>query len=350
MKVRVLVIDDSATVRMLLKAGLESDGRIEVVGTARDPFEAREKIVELNPDVLTLDIEMPRMDGLKFLTKLMPQYPLPVIMVSSLTRNGQKITMQCLEAGALDFVTKPQSSTPDGLNAMLFLLRNKICDAAKVDVSNFSSKSFSAKSHVACPTKSRQWAPGSLIAVGASTGGTEALRVFLTRLPKDFPPVLVVQHMPAGYTAHFAQRLNELCAMKVCEASDGMAVDSGNVYIAPGGRQMGLSYFEGKNRIRVLEGEKVSGHRPSVDHLFLSLVPFKRLKISALIMTGMGSDGASGMAKLAEAGAYTMAQDESSCVVFGMPKACILAGAVQVICPLYQMADELMDHLSEGDK
>jgi two-component system chemotaxis response regulator CheB len=321
-----------------------------VVGTARDPFEAREKIVELNPDVLTLDIEMPRMDGLKFLTKLMPQFPLPVIMVSSLTRTGQQITMQCLEAGALDFVTKPVSATPDGLNSMLSLLRDKICDAARVDVSGFRNQRYIATTSTNRVQPKRHWAASTIVVVGASTGGTEALKVFLTKLPQEFPPVLAVQHMPAGYTTHFANRLNELCAMKVCEATDGMQIEAGCVYIAPGGRQMGLSLADERNRIRITEGEKVSGHKPSVDHLFLSLLPLNRRRVVALIMTGMGADGAMGMAKLHEAGAYTMAQDEASCVVFGMPKAAIMAGGVQVVCPLYQMADTLMDYLSEVDK
>lgn len=333
--VRVLIIDDSPMVRMILKQGLEQGVGIEVVGVASDPFEAREKIAELKPDVLTLDMEMPRMSGYTFLTKLMPQYPLPVIMVSSLTQRGAKLTMECLEAGAIDFVAKPNTG-PAGLASMILSLREKVLMAAKIDVSHHLQNR--AESSPQERSQGTGLALDWLVLIGASTGGTEALRRVLMDLPKTMPPIVVVQHMPPGYTRHFADRLNQICSLNVEEARDAQELVPGLCLVAPGGKQLHIGQDSlGRRIVRVREEGKISGHCPSVDVLFESARKVQPRKTLAVILTGMGADGAEGMLGLRQDGARTLGQDMASSVVYGMPRAAFEKGAVENQVPLQEI-------------
>lgn len=346
-KIKVLVVDDSALVRQVLTQGLQMDPAIEVVGTANDPYEARDKIVQLRPDVLTLDVEMPRMNGYDFLRLLMPQYPLPVIMVSSLTQKGKQITIQCLEAGAVDFVSKPTSDMGQGIGAMITELRTKIRIAATIDVSHWKKK---ARSHpTPVPSSSTVTAGKSdwVIAIGASTGGTEAIKDVLTVLPRNLPGILIVQHMPPGFTGMFANRLNQLCSLEVREAQNGDQVLPGRVLIAPGGLQMRL-VKQGRNFLVSCEtGEKVSGHCPSVDVMMHSVAAVAGRKAVGVMLTGMGGDGANGMLAMKQAGARNIAQDQETSVVFGMPKVAWDLGAADQLVPLEQIGSKILSMLSE---
>ncbi len=350
--IRVLVVDDSALVRELLRQGLSQDPGIEVVGTASDPYMARDRIVELAPDVLTLDVEMPRMDGVAFLRRLMPQYPLPVVMVSSLTERGKQITLDALEAGAVDFVTKPGAGLEGGLNRLLTELRTKVRIASTANVSHWKQR------RPAEPPTSESLPPGArhrVIAIGASTGGTEAIREILCRFPPWMPGVLVVQHMPPGFTRMFAERMNSLCLMTVKEAQDGDAVVPGQVLVAPGDLQMRVHAQKpvrggargGFPRLWVScrPDPLVCGHRPSVEALMQSVARYAGPRAVALILTGMGSDGATGMAAVQKAGGTTLGQDAASCVVYGMPRAAEKQGGVQRSLPLDQMARAVLSIL-----
>ncbi len=293
-KIKVLVVDDSALVREILARGLAMDRDIEVVGVASDPFIARDKIVRLKPDVLTLDVEMPRMDGVEFLRHLMPQYPLPVIVVSALTRKGAAITLAALEAGAVDVVVKPSADIARGLNVMLGELRNKVKIAALANVSAWKGNRESIKT-IRSDSRALAESTDKVIAIGASTGGTEAIRKILQSFTAAIPGVVVVQHMPVGFTKHFADSLNDLCAMEVKEAKTGDRVLPGRVLIAPGDRHMTVRRSGGSYLVDCRSGGKVCGHCPSVEVLFQSVAEFVGANAIGIMLTGMGSDGANGM-------------------------------------------------------
>lgn len=345
-KIKVLVVDDSALVRDILAQGLAMDPEIEVVGVASDPFAARDKIVWLKPDVLTLDIEMPKMDGVEFLRRLMPQYPLPVVVVSALTKRGAAITLAALEAGAVEVVTKPSTDIARGLNVMLGDLRSKVKIAASVNV---SSRKASRKPSIPVKTDSRALAESTdkVIAIGASTGGTEAIRRILQSFPPTIPGVVVVQHMPVGFTRHFADSLNDLCAMEVKEAKTGDRVMPGRALIAPGDRHMTVRRSGGVYLVDCRPGEKVCGHCPSVEVLFQSVATYVGANALGIMLTGMGSDGADGMVAMRRAGARTIAQDETTSVVFGMPRVAYERGGAECLLPLGEIPHTVMQLLSK---
>jgi len=326
--VRVLVVDDSALVRAVLSQGLALDPGIEVVGTASDPFVARDRIVQLRPDVLTLDVEMPRMDGVEFLRRLMPQYPLPVLMVSALTERGAQITMEALEAGAVDFVTKPSADVQRGLQEMLGELREKVKAVARADVSHWKGGAAKPRPRPAA-TRALAVTTDKLIAVGASTGGTQAVKALLSAFPSDMPGTVVVQHMPAGFTRLFAETLDASCAMTVREAREGDRVLPGLVLVAPGDHHLRVVRSGGTYLVKLDGTDKVNGHRPSVDVLFHSVARDVAANATGVILTGMGGDGAKGLLAMRQAGARTLGQDERSCIVYGMPKVAHELGAVE---------------------
>ena len=343
--VRVLIVDDSALVRDILSAGLSSDPEIEVVGTATDPFNAKDKILKLRPDVMTLDVEMPKMDGVEFLHQLMPQFPLPVIMVSALTERGQKITLEALEFGAIDFVTKPKSNVANGLQLMMQELIAKVKVASTANVSHW--KDGPKRSEVG----QRQARPlaastNQVIVIGASTGGTEAIKEVISNFPVNAPGVVIVQHMPAGFTKLFADRMNELCAMEVREAANGDSVISGRILIAPGEMQMKVVRSGGSYKVICKEGPKVNGHRPSVEVLMKSAATALGKHAIGIMLTGMGGDGAKGLLAMRQAGARTLAQDEASCIVFGMPRVAWELGAAERLVPLDKISDMTLNWLN----
>ena len=337
--IRVLVVDDSALVRQILTRGLAADPDIEVVGSAPDPYVARDMIVQLKPDVMTLDVEMPRMDGVEFLQKLMPQHPMPVVMVSSLTKRGAQITFDAMAAGAVDFVSKPTSDIGRGLPAMMGELREKVHIASHANMAAFQRSRKAASA--ATPVVTRRALAEStdkMIVIGASTGGTEAVSAVLSQFPVDMPGVVIVQHMPAGYTARFAARLNETCAMQVKEAEAGDRVQAGRVLLAPGDKHLRVHRQGGMYRVELTEEDRVSGHRPAVDVLFESVARDVGANAIGVILTGMGHDGAEGLLAMRNAGAHTLAQDEATSVVFGMPKVAIEKGAAESVAALGQIA------------
>ena len=332
-RIRVLVVDDSATMRGLIAATLERDPRIEVCGTAGDPLEAREAIKALNPDVITLDIEMPNMNGLDFLEKIMRLRPMPVIMVSTLTQQGAKATLAALEIGALDCVGKPTANpSSEGFSE----LAEKVKAAATAKIRPRDD---------APPPKARRGYRhnGRVIAIGSSTGGVEALLTILTEFPADCPPTVVTQHMPASFTHSFAERLNRSCAAQVSEAVDGDVMSPGRIYIAPGGQRHLEVVGSSTMRCRLVEADPVSGHRPSVDVLFNSVAACAGARSLGIILTGMGRDGARGLLALRQAGARTLGQDEASSVVYGMPKVAFEIGAVERQLPLRKVASVALD-------
>lgn len=345
--IRVLVVDDSATVRQTLTRVLESDPEIEVMGTASDPYIAVEQIRQEVPDVITLDVEMPRMDGLTFLERLMSQRPLPVVICSSLTDKGSELAFEALEKGAVEIVTKPKLGTRRFLEESAIAICDAVKSAAVAKAVPFRRVPPRLTADAVIPAgkvgrDSLFKTTEKVIAVGASTGGTEALRHLLEALPEDCPGLLVVQHMPEKFTASFAARLDQLCRIRVKEAEDGDSVLPGQALIAPGSRHMLLRRSGARYFVEVKEGPLVSRHRPSVDVLFRSVARFAGRNAVGVIMTGMGSDGASGMGELKEAGGYTVAQDEASCVVFGMPREAIRRGFADQVLPLSEIAGELM--------
>ena len=344
-KIKVLCVDDSALIRSLMTEIINSQPDMEVVGTAPDPLVAREMIKRLNPDVLTLDVEMPRMDGLDFLERLMRLRPMPVLMVSSLTERGSEITMRALELGAVDFVTKPKMGIRDGLMDYTDTIADKIRAASRARVRQAHVPE--AGTAAAAPIlRSPLLSTEKLIILGASTGGTEAIKDFLMPLPPDSPAVLIVQHMPAGFTRSFAQRLDGLCRITVKEAVHGERVLPGYAYIAPGDSHLRLAR-SGANYVAHLSQEApVNRHRPSVDVLFDSAAEHGGKNVIGVILTGMGKDGARGMLRMREAGAYNLAQDESTCIVFGMPKEAIAAGGVHEVVPLHAMTQRVMARLA----
>ncbi|MGD0621682.1 MAG: chemotaxis response regulator protein-glutamate methylesterase [Thermacetogeniaceae bacterium] len=345
-KIKVLVVDDSALVREILSRGLALDPAIEVVGTAADPYSARDKIVQLKPDVLTLDVEMPRMDGVEFLRRLMPQYPMPVVVVSALTKKGAAVTLDALEAGAVEVVAKPSVNVARGLNEMLSDLRSKVKIAAATNVSAWRAMQTSAVQPLKVNSQALRESTDKVIAIGASTGGTEAIRRILRSFPSATPGVVVVQHMPAGFTKHFADNLNDICAMEVLEAKTGDRVLPGRVLIAPGGLQMTVARSGGIYLVSCEPGENVCGHCPSVEVLFESVARCVGANAIGVMLTGMGSDGADGMVAMRKAGARTIAQDEATSVVFGMPKVAYERGGAERLLPLNAIPAAVMNLLN----
>ena len=344
-KIKVLVVDDSAVVRKVFREELSKEKDIEVIATAPDPYVARDKIVQLEPDVVTLDIEMPRMDGLTFLRKLMTYYPLPVIIVSSLTKGGSKIAMDALALGALEVLSKPSGAYSVG--EMSLQLADKIRAVASVRV---QTKRGSAEEAPERPIQAMVKTTNKIIAIGASTGGTEALKAVLTAMPPNAPGILVVQHMPAHFTTSFAERLNELSAMTVREAGDGDSLVNGVALIAPGNYHMLLRRSGARYYAEVKKGPLVHHQRPSVDVLFHSVAAYAGSNAVGAILTGMGADGAAGLLKMREAGARTVAQDEKSCVVFGMPKEAIRLGGAEKVVPLNQIARSVLDMAADDSR
>jgi two-component system chemotaxis response regulator CheB len=342
MPIKVLIVDDSATARMLLKETIEKSPELEVIGTAQDAYVARDMIVKLNPDVICLDVEMPRMDGITFLKKLMKHFPKPVVMVSSLTQKGAKTTLAALDAGAVDVVGKPDSSLFDGIEEIERELIEKIKMASKANVT------YKVTHDAPSATTALLETTDKLVAIGASTGGTTALKDLLSSLPRTFPGIIIVQHMPENYTKSFAQRLNEVCEMEVKEAEDGDYVGKGQVLIAPGAYHMVLRRDGARYRVKIGTGDKVSGHRPSVDVMFNSVAKYAGSNAIGLIMTGMGADGAKGLLNMKKAGAITLAQDERSCVVYGMPKVAVEMGAVDDIESLPNLPNKLINVLNKS--
>jgi two-component system chemotaxis response regulator CheB len=338
-KVRVLVVDDSALVRKLLSAMLDSDPGIEVVGVAADPLIAREKIKQLEPDVLTLDVEMPRMDGLTFLENLMRLRPMPVVMVSSLTEQGAEVTLQALELGAVDFVTKPKLDLARGMAAYAGELAAKIKAAAGARVRQRDAAA--APPPVRCARRPFGTTE-KIIAIGASTGGTEAIREVLEQMPADAPAVLIVQHIPLAFSGAFAARMDKHSAMAVCQAEDGQQVVPGHCYIAPGDRHLLLRRNGARYVCALSEAPPENRHRPSVDVLFRSVAEQAGGNAVAALLTGMGEDGARGMLAMQRAGAATVAQDEASSVVWGMPGAAVKLGAARQVLPLPAIAERLL--------
>lgn len=345
--IRVLIVDDSALVRNILSQGLNLDPGIEVVGTASDPYQARDKLVQLRPDVLTLDVEMPKMDGVAFLRKLMPQFPIPVVMVSSLTQRGKQITIDALEAGAVDFVAKPTSNVASGLNAMIGELQTKVKIASTANVSHWKGKRAESRPKTLAGNKALAESTDKIIAIGASTGGTEAIRKVITQLPATSPGVVIVQHMPGGFTKMFSDRLNTLCAMEVKEASDGDRVRNGLILVAPGGMQMKVIRSGGFYHVKCGGTDKVSGHCPSVDVMMNSIAEHVGANAVGGMLTGMGGDGSNGMLAMKNAGARCIAQDEASSVVFGMPKVAYEKGGAEKLVPLDKIAQTLLNLLAE---
>ncbi len=345
-----MIVDDMALVRDILAQGLAQDPGIEVVGTASDPYMAAKQIPQLKPDVLTLDVEMPRMDGVDFLRRLMPQYPLPVVMVSALTERGKKITLDALEAGAVDFVTKPSADVARGLSTMMMELRTKIKIASTANVSHWKNRRISAASVVDKSGAPRALAESTdkVIAIGASTGGTEAIKDVITQFPVNTPGVVIVQHMPAGFTRMFAERLNSLCAMQVKEAEDGDRILTGRVLVAPGGNQLRVRRSGGTYLVDVKPGDLVCGHCPSVEVMMQSVAQHVGANAVGVMLTGMGHDGADGMKAMRDAGARCIAQDEQSCVVFGMPMEAHKRGGSEKLVPLSKIAAEVMLLLKSG--
>ena len=358
---RVIIVDDSAIVRQVLQAQLSRQPGIEVVATAADPFAAREKILELKPDCVVLDIEMPRMDGLTFLKKLMKFHPVPTIICSSITPKGCTLAVECLEAGAFEVVSKPGGnfSVGDVATRLAELIRAATHAPRMAITAGAATQTSTAVTAVnaltpakpkVLPTTFRPGLSDRLIAIGTSTGGTEALREVLSALPVEVPPIVMVQHMPEGFTKAFADRLDRLCKIAVKEAEDGDALIPGRALLAPGNRHMRLmrdsAGAASKWIVRVADGPRVLRHKPSVEVLFESCAQYAGKNAMGIIMTGMGNDGATGLLSMRKAGALTVGQDEPSCVVYGMPREAALCGAVQVVSPLDKIAKHIVDFTS----
>ncbi len=340
-KVRVLIVDDSILFRETLAKFFAEDKLIEVVGKASDPYEARDKIIELRPDVLTLDVEMPKMNGIQFLRKLIPQYPIPAVIVSSAPIKA----FDALDAGAVDYVKKPLIKNPNDMKAFATDLRNKVITASQAKV--IARKRVPTSNAVSNNTAKVSISGNSqkIIALGASTGGTDALQVVLTSMPANCPPILIVQHMPPVFTKMFAERLNKLCAIEIKEAQNGDRLKNGCALLAPGDFHMTLCQDTKGYYVKTFSGDKVSGHRPSVDVMFRSVAELAKQKAIGAIMTGMGADGADGLLKMRQQGAYTIGQDKESCVVYGMPMVAHMKGACCIQVPLDKISSTICKQL-----
>ena len=338
-KIKVLVIDDSAIVRKILSQELSKFRDIEIVGTAPDPYVGRDKIVQLKPDVITLDVEMPRMDGLTFLKKLMRYHPMPVVVVSALTTKGGKLSLEVLEIGAIDVVAKPGGSYSVGNMSSQLADKIRTASRARIKKNDNNTSQDEVKSE---PIKALGQTTHKIVAIGASTGGTEALKKVLTRMPVNAPGIVVVQHMPANFTTAFANRLNDLCQIKVKEAQDNDSVTPGTALIAPGNYHMILRRSGARYYVQVKDGPMIHHQRPAVDVLFKSTAKYAGGNSIGVILTGMGSDGAEGMLEMKSSGARTIAQDEKTCVVYGMPKEAVKLQAVDKEVPLEKIADEII--------
>jgi len=343
MSIKVLVVDDSVLIREVLSRMLAHDHDIVVVGTAMDPIDAREKIKTLDPDVVTLDIEMPNMNGIAFLERLMRLRPMPVVMVSTLTTRGASETMLALELGAVDFVAKPSADLAGGLEAFGANLRDKIRAAAH---SNVRGRALRAAPAPQLPIRTAAAPQGAIIALGASTGGVEAIRQVLGDLPADCPPIVIAQHMPMAFTARFAARLNEQVAVEVVEAADRQPLEPGHAYVARGDHHLRIERSSGEMKCRLTQDDLVSGHRPSVDVLFASVAQVAGPLAVGAILTGMGRDGAHGLRLMREAGAFTVGQSAGSALVYGMPRVAFEEGAVVEQAPLEAIAARLVAALN----
>lgn len=342
-RIRVLVVDDSALIRNVVSELLASDPQLEVVGTAVDPLDARDKIKQLSPDVLTLDIEMPRMDGITFLRNLMRLRPMPVVMLSTLTTQGADITLEALEIGAVDFIAKPKTDQGAGLERFRDVIVDKVKTAAGVgaQLQRVKAKRLNRSG------SSRLQVEGAIalnrvVALGASTGGTEALRDVLVALPEQMPPIVITQHIPASFSDRFARRLDKICALQVCEAKDRQRLEAGHVYIAPGDRHLKIVQDNRGYLCQLDNSPEVNRHKPSVDVMYDSLLQLDPSNVVAAVLTGMGNDGAAGMKRLLDAGAMTIAQDEQSSLVWGMPGSAVRLGAAKQILPLDKIAAHLL--------
>ncbi|MBQ5948133.1 chemotaxis response regulator protein-glutamate methylesterase [Massilia sp. ST3] len=345
MKTKVLIVDDSALIRSVMSEIVNSQPDMEVVATAPDPLVARELIKKHNPDVLTLDVEMPKMDGLDFLEKLMRLRPMPVLMVSSLTERGSEITMRALELGAVDFVTKPKLSIQTGMREYADMIADKIRGAARARIAPRKAQPAGASVPLSA-LRSPLISSEKLIIIGASTGGTEAIREFLMQMPSDCPGILIAQHMPEGFTSSFAKRLDSLCKISVVESQGNERVLPGHAYIAPGHSHLLLTRSGANYMTRIEQSPPVNRHRPSVDVLFRSAAQAAGKNAVGVILTGMGKDGAAGMLEMRQAGAYNVAQDEATCVVFGMPREAIAIGAAHEVGPLQALPRMVMEQLA----
>lgn len=343
---KLLIVDDSALMRQLLTQILSSDPAIEIVGTASDPYVAKEKIKTLRPDILTLDIEMPRMDGLTFLEKLMRAHPMPVVMISSLTERGAETTLKALSLGAVDYIPKPKLDIASQTVELSAEIIAKVKAAARAKLRQPRAAAFAPSQRQSAANELFPF-PNRVVAIGASTGGPEALQDVLEPLPANFPGVVIVQHMPETFTGKFAERLDSLCNIRVREAQDGDLVTPGLALLAPGGRQMTVLRQNGETRIRLHPGTRVNHHAPSVDVLFSSCAQQLGREAVGVLLTGMGADGAKGLLEMKQAHAFTIAQDEASCVVFGMPKEAIALGAVETVLPLARIPSALVQKLRE---
>jgi len=354
-KIRVIVVDDSALVRSLLSEIINRQSDMQCIGTANDPLVAREMIREMNPDVITLDVEMPRMDGIDFLGRLMRLRPMPVVMISTLTERGAEVTMRALELGAVDFVAKPRVGLSSGLNELATQIVDKIRVAAIAQVRRAPpvrlAGDTSAEGGAAAPAPASSMAllgrvsTEKVICIGASTGGTEAIREVLVQMPADSPAIVITQHMPPGFTTSFAARLNGLCQITVKEAVNGERILPGHAYIAPGGRQFAVAR-SGANYVAVVNDDPpVNRHKPSVEVLFKSAAAVIGRNAYGIMLTGMGADGAAAMREMKDAGSYNYVQDEASCIVFGMPREAIAHGAADEVLPLTQIAPALVTRL-----
>ena len=346
-KTRVLVIDDSALIRSLLAEIINRQPDMQCIGAAPDPLVARDMIRELNPDVITLDVEMPRMDGLEFLARLMRLRPMPVVMVSTLTERGAEITLRALELGAIDFVAKPKIGVADGLRLLAEDITDKVRTAAKASVRKSADPAVRAQSACAeqAPSPVGRLSTEKIIFIGASTGGTEATKEVLQRLPHDSPAVMITQHMPPGFTKSYSARLDGLCRIAVKEADDGERILPGHAYIAPGGFHLSVVRSGANYVARVCNSDPVNRHKPSVEVLFDSAARVVAGNALGVMLTGMGGDGAKGMKRMRDAGSWNLVQDEASCVVFGMPREAINAGAADEVLPLTEIAPKLIERL-----
>ncbi len=338
--IKVLIVDDSPLIREMLQHIFSVDGEFVVVGQAADPYEARELIKHYNPDVLTLDVEMPKMDGITFLRNLMRLRPMPVVMISSVTERGAPATLDALALGAFDYVTKPHADRWQDLDSYAELIRHKVKMASRANMAALEYTKWIPSDVIA--EHEGKWKP-SLIALGSSTGGTEALRVILTAMPEDCPPVVMVQHIPENFSATFAQRLDRECVMRVKEAEDGDLLSVGQAYLAPGNKHLRLKKHGSDLIVRLDEEPPINGHRPAVDRLFESLLELEGYNITAAILTGMGRDGARGLKDLAQRGANTLVQDEASSIVWGMPSAALMLHTEHRVVTLEKMAAAILD-------